>query len=99
MLGAGDRDVVHAVVQLVDAFGNRVKHIEKNVQFEWEGPLNMLGVDNGWSRSTQSYQASSVNTRLGRALGIFQSAGKSGTVRISVKAEGLEPATLELSVN
>lgn len=98
LLGVGGRDVVHVVVQLVDAFGNPVKHIEKNLQFEWEGPLNILGVDNGWSRSTQSYQASSVNTHLGRALGVFQSADKSGIVRISVKAEGLKLASLELSV-
>ncbi len=99
VLGSNERDVAHAVVQLVDARGNPVKHLEKRVEFEIEGPVRMLGVDNGWSRSTQSYQATSLNTRLGRALCIIQSSGKPGTARLTVKSEGLEAASVELSVN
>lgn len=95
-LAADSYDVAHLVVQLVDSAGRPVKTEERKVTFRVEGDARMLGVDNGWSRNTQPFQADSIVTAQGRCLLIVQANQTPGTVRITAAIDGLEPHTVVL---
>ncbi|MFI3268772.1 MAG: glycoside hydrolase family 2 TIM barrel-domain containing protein [Rikenellaceae bacterium] len=98
-LAADGYDVAHLVAQVVDKSGVAVKHLEKRITFKVEGKANLLGVDNGWNKSTQDYQSDNVETRLGRCLAIIQSErGVAETVSVTVSAEGLAPVTVQIAV-
>ncbi|WP_430935089.1 glycoside hydrolase family 2 TIM barrel-domain containing protein [Saccharicrinis sp. 156] len=92
-------DVSHVVVQLVDKDGIPVKTREQEVVFEVEGDVRLLGVDNGWNKSTQDYQANKVVTHLGRCMAIIQSNTNTGTVNIKVSSNGLESQTVAVDIN
>lgn len=71
---ADHADVVHVIAQLVDNDDNPVRNIERMIDFHVEGKCKILGVDNGYCKSTQDYQSSSVLTHQGRCMMILQSA-------------------------
>lgn len=65
-------DVVYIIAQLYHEKGNTVNAKEEQLIFEVEGNAKMLGVDNGWVRSTQDYQTNKVATHNGKALLVLQ---------------------------
>jgi hypothetical protein len=88
-LAADGYDVAHIVAQLVDQDGNEVKTTEVELQFDVQGPANVLGVDNGSNKSTQDYQSNKLTTSLGRGLLLIQSLKKAGPIVVTVHADGL----------
>ncbi|MFI3322821.1 MAG: glycoside hydrolase family 2 TIM barrel-domain containing protein [Rikenellaceae bacterium] len=98
-LASDGYDVAHIIVQLVDKDGVEIKNVEQKFEFEINGNITLLGVDNGWNKSTQDFQASSVVSHLGRALAIVQSKlDTKGDVTITVKSESLTPQTIAVKV-
>lgn len=92
-------DVAHIVAQLVDKDGNKVLTKEAKITFEIKGDATLLGVDNGSNSSTQDFQASSVETHLGRCLAIIQSKrDKAGKVEVIVSCEGMEPQSVIVEI-
>lgn len=75
-------DIAHFVAQLVDADGNPVKHVEREITFNVPDDCRILGVDNGHYQSVQPYQTNRVTTSQGRALLIAQ--GKQGGIKAAV---------------
>jgi len=98
-LKSNSYDVAHFTVQLVDEAGTPVKHLEKEVVFEIEGPARLLGVDNGAVTSLQDYQSNKVLTSQGRCLMILQSMDKSADIKVTAKAEGINDKTVIIKVN
>lgn len=98
-LKADGYDVSHLVVQVVDKNGLPVKYEEKKIVFEVDGDARLLGVDNGWSKSTQDFQSNNVVTHLGRCLAIVQSnKNAKGKVVVKVSAEGLPSQNVTIYV-
>ena len=99
VLEADGYDVAHIVVQLVDKDGIPVRTKEQEITFDVEGDVNLLGVDNGWNRSIQSFQTNKVRTHLGHCLAIVQSDKNAvGTAKIKVSSESLPEQVVTLSV-
>ncbi len=98
-IAADGYDLSHIVVQLVDEAGNPVRTTEQEVAFEITGDAHLMGVDNGWNKSTQDFQSDKVETRLGRCLAIVQSLrNKSGEVTITASADGVESQSVTIQV-
>ncbi|MEM9834041.1 MAG: glycoside hydrolase family 2 TIM barrel-domain containing protein [Bacteroidota bacterium] len=86
---ADGESVAHVVAQLVDADGNLVKHEEREITFQPQGDITLLGVDNGAPDNVQKYQSNQLVTKDGRALLIVQSTEKKSTAKIKAQGEGL----------
>jgi len=87
---ANGYDAAHLIVQLIDAKGNPVKNQDRKLEFEIDGPITSLGVDNGWVRNTQPYHNNEIVTHTGRALSIFQSTTEKGKATFTVIGAGLK---------
>tara|TARA_R110002126_G_C10485941_1_gene502484 strand:+ start:830 stop:2437 length:1608 start_codon:yes stop_codon:yes gene_type:complete len=98
-LKANYKDVAHIVLQLTDAKGNPVKTDDKKINFEIEGDVKLLGIDNGWKKSTEKFQSNSGTTFMGRTLMIVQSKNKKGSVKIMASGDGLTPETISININ
>jgi beta-galactosidase len=96
---ADNYSVVHLLVQLIDENGVPVLHADRKLEFEIQGPVKMLGVDNGWERNVQTFQHNEIITHKGKALCIIQAGTGTGVAKIRVKGEGLLPATTEIEIN
>lgn len=97
-LNIDNNDVAHLVIQLIDSNGNPVKHIDKEVTFEFSEAITNLGVDNGDIRSTQAFQNNIIKTVNGRALCIVKGNKASAKAEITVSGEGLKAASTDLEL-
>ncbi len=98
-LDADGYDVAHIEVQLLDADGTPVRTDDQRVTFNIDGDVTLLGVDNGWSHSTQDFQSDNVVTYMGRCLAIIQSQrGKKGDGVLTVSVDGAPSQTINIAV-
>ncbi|WP_347840730.1 sugar-binding domain-containing protein [uncultured Draconibacterium sp.] len=97
-LNANGYDVVHFVVQLLDADGNPVRHSEEELRFEIEGDAKLLGVDNGAATSVQDYQSNKIVTSEGKALMILQSNLNASTVTVKAVCEEITSKELKIAI-
>ena len=95
---AGIRDVAHVEVQGVDADGVVVPASDQLVRFTVEGPARLLAVGNGDPTDHSSYQATERRAFHGLLLAFIQSTKETGSVRVTAWADGLEPASVEITV-
>lgn len=96
-LEANGYDVAHLVVQLKDAKGNPVKSEEKEITFEVEGDIRILGVDNGSIRNVQDYRSQSIVTYKGRCMLIVQSTRNKSKINIKAISKGLKSDTIKIN--
>ncbi len=90
-------EVAHVIIQLCDKANNEIKHANANVFFEIGGLAN-LGVDNGYYRNVQTYQANNITTHAGHALLIVKASDVKGKQALKFTAKGLEPIELTITV-
>jgi beta-galactosidase len=95
---SGIRDVAHVEVQVVDADGVVVPTADDLVHFTVEGAGRLLAVGNGDPADHSSYQAKERRAFHGLLLAMIQSGDATGTIRVTARADGLEPATADLTV-
>jgi beta-galactosidase len=95
-LNADARDVAHLAVKIVDAEGNTVPGATNLISFEITGAASIIGVDNGNPASHEDYKATQRLAFHGRCLAIIQSKRESGEIRVTCRADGLKPASVEL---
>ncbi len=95
---SGIRDVAHVEVEVVDADGVVVPTSNDLVRFTIEGPARLLAVGNGDPTDHSSYQASERRAFHGLLLAMIQSGDDTGTVRVTARADGLEPASVDITV-
>jgi hypothetical protein len=91
-------DVVRLDLQLCDAKKLPVVDEDRRIIFEIEGPARVLGVDNGWEKSVQQYQANELKTWQGRALLLLQATKRAGTIKVVAKSGKLESAPVTIKV-
>ncbi|MEJ2206750.1 MAG: DUF4982 domain-containing protein [Gemmatimonadota bacterium] len=93
---AGERDVAHVTVEVVDADGFVVPGADDMVQVAVDGPARILAVGNGNPTDHTPYGIPRRRAFHGLALALLQSTDKTGSVKVTVEAEGLGQASLEL---
>jgi beta-galactosidase len=98
-IAAGGRDVVHLVVQVRDAQGIPVPTADDLISFELRGPGRIIGVDNGNPVNHEPFRASQRRAFNGLCLAIVQSTNAPGTVEVTARAAGLEPASVSVRVD
>jgi len=97
-LAADGHDVAHLTFAIVDEHGFRVPNAENEVTFTVDGPVNLLGIDNGRIAGAVDYQDNRCDAYRGRGLAIVRSQRHAGAATISAAADGLEPAQITLMV-
>ena len=96
---AGIRDVAHVEVAVVDADGVVVPMADHLVSFTVEGyGARLLAVGNGDPTDHGSYHASERRAFHGLLLAMIKSTDEAGTVRVTARAEGFEPASIDIRV-
>ncbi|MFH9060797.1 glycoside hydrolase family 2 TIM barrel-domain containing protein [Streptomyces coeruleorubidus] len=91
-LAADGRSLVFVTAEVVDRRGVVVPDAEHLLSFEVAGG-SLAGLDNGRQESAERYQASTRTAFHGKALAIVRSGTKTGTVRVTARADGLRTGT------
>lgn len=89
--------VAHVEVEIVDAEGRFVPHARPRVTFEVEGPGRLIGLENGDPMDTTNYKLDHRCAFHGRMLAMVQATDEPGTITVTAKAEGFEPASVSIS--
>jgi beta-galactosidase len=96
-LAADRRDVVHLSVSIVDSNGQIVPTANNEITFETDGPVRLIGVDNGDPTNHDSFKSTRCKAFNGLCLAILQSTAQSGPIHIRAQADGLHVAPIELT--
>lgn len=92
-------DVVHITIQLCDENGTPIQHDDKKVEFEIDGDVKLLGVDNGSPANVQDHKTNSLVTSKGKALLILQSNLTPSSVKVKAICEGVESEPVTFTIN
>lgn len=95
---ADGQSLVFAVVEVTDEAGNRVPYAEIETEALVTGEAVLAAYGTGRCRTEENYTTGKIVTYQGRALAIIRAGYEAGKAVLTVKAEGLEPAELEVTV-
>ncbi len=98
LLRPNGRDLAHVTVRLEDQIGLRVSDDDRRVDFEIRGPGKLLGLDTGDPFSHECYKANHRRLYEGKCLAVIQSTREKGAIELKARAEGLEPAVIQIRV-
>ncbi|WP_028798610.1 glycoside hydrolase family 2 TIM barrel-domain containing protein [Streptomyces sp. 142MFCol3.1] len=90
-LPADGRSLVFVTAEVVDAHGVVVPDAEHRIAFDVDGG-SVAGLDNGRQESAERYQAATRTAFHGKALAIVRCGTKTGTLKVTARAEGLRRA-------
>ncbi len=90
---ADGRDVIHAVVEIVDAQGRTVPTADNELTFDVQGEGRIIGVDSGSLSMQESFQGDRRRAFHGLCLAILQTTRNTGNIQITARAQGLREAT------
>jgi beta-galactosidase len=91
------RDLSFITVTVADKKGLLVPRSKNHIQFQIEGPGEIVATDNGDATSFESFQAPERNAFNGLALVIVRAKpGQPGTIKLKATADGLETAAIRI---
>ncbi len=90
------KDLSFITVRILDAEGNLVPDADNLVKFSIAGQGEIVGVDNGYQASMESFKAPYRKAFNGKCLAIIQSTEKSGKIKLQATSEGLQPMSINL---
>ena len=94
MVKAASNEVIRIVIDVVDQAGVTCPYASELLTFEWNGPVRLLGVDNGDPVDMFPYKRPLCRTFRGKCVLLLQSTGKVGNIEVSVKSEKLKKNNL-----
>lgn len=97
-LNANGYDLSFITAKIVDAQGILVPYADNEVQFSVKGDVTIAGTDNGSQTDLSSFQSNQRKALHGLCLAVIKSGKKGGEVLVNATAEGLVPATLQLTL-
>jgi beta-galactosidase len=98
LAGTGE-DLSYVLVEALDAKGNPAPLADNLVQFEIQGPGEIVGIDNGDQTSYESFQAPQHKLFFGKAMLIVRAKeGQGGEIKVTAKSQGLSQAVSSLTV-
>lgn len=95
-IAADADDLAFVEIALTDAAGTTVGDADRIVRVSIDGPGVLAGIGTGRARTEESFGATEVTTYDGRAIAVVRPTG-AGAITVTVRAEGLENATLEVT--
>jgi beta-galactosidase len=95
-IAADGKDLSYVTVTVADAKGQLVPRSKNHLQFEIEGPGEIVAVDNGDATSFEPFQAKERNAYNGLALVIVR-ANQPGNITLKAHADGLKDATTRIT--
>jgi beta-galactosidase len=95
-LKADAHDVALVEVRLLDQHDNRALLADNLVHFEVSGEGRIIGIDNGDASSLENFKSPKRKACSGRCMVVVRTTGKSGTIKLTAKSEGLPDATVEI---
>ena len=97
-IAADGKDLSFVTVTLADKNGLLVPRSKNHLKFSVEGPGEIVATDNGDATSFESFQRPEHTAFNGLALVIVRGkAGQPGTIKLTVKADGLTEATIKIN--
>jgi len=97
-ISADGNDLSFITVKVIDAEGNVVPRADNMVKFEVTGDAKIVGVDNGNPISHEPFKANFRKMHNGLCLVVLQSGDKSGKAILTATSEGLQKASVEISM-
>jgi len=98
VINADGSDLSFITVKITDANGIVVPRADNHVQFSISGSGTIAGVDNGLQTSHESFKADNRKAFNGLCLVVVQSLEKPGNINLTASSEGLEEASIEITV-
>jgi len=96
-IAADGKDLSFITVTVADKHGLQVPQAKNHINFEIEGPGEIVATDNGDATSFESFQAPERNAFNGLALVIVRTKpGETGEIKLTATAYGLESATAKI---
>jgi beta-galactosidase len=95
-LVADGKDLSFVTVTVADANGRPVPRSKNHIQFEIEGPGEIVAVDNGDATSFEPFQAKDRNAYNGLALVIVR-ATQPGKIMLQAHSDGLKDAAAQIT--
>ena len=91
VIDADGEDLSFVTARVVDGDGNVAPTADKVIQFEVEGPGEIVATDNGDSTSFQPFHSKERKAFNGYALAIVRAKpGQTGTITVTASSDGLE---------
>ncbi|SFC44775.1 beta-galactosidase [Zunongwangia mangrovi] len=91
-------DLVYVTVNITDKNGVLAPRADNLLKFEVSGGGKIIGVDNGYQASLESFKGKKRKAFNGKCLVIIQSNGKSEIVQLRVTSEGLESENITIQI-
>jgi beta-galactosidase len=95
-LAADRRDAAHLIVEVHDAQGRVAPTATNEIAFSLEGAGRLIGVDNGDPFSHEDFKAGHRLAFNGLCLGLVQSTGNPGAIKVTASSPGLAPASVTI---
>lgn len=96
-LGLDPEEVAHVVVRVLDANGTVVHDAHPRLNWSVSGGGRLMGLENGDHASHEDYKGTSRRAFRGFVLGYVKPTNSHEPIKITVTAEGCEPATVTLN--
>ena len=94
---ADGQDLSYITVTVADKNGLLVPRSKNHIQFQIEGPGEIVATDNGDATSFESFQAPERNAFNGLALVIVRTKpGQPGTIKLTATSDGLKAAAIRI---
>ena len=94
---ADGQDLSYITVELLDEKGTRNPKAQNLINFEIDGPGSILATGSSNPRSLESFKLPRRKAYHGRCLIIVKSTQQKGTITLTAKAKGLEPASIKIT--
>ncbi|MEE4285007.1 MAG: glycoside hydrolase family 2 TIM barrel-domain containing protein [Mariniphaga sp.] len=98
-LFANGQDLSFITFELLDENGIRNPKAENLIQFEIEGPGEIVAVASSNPMSTESFQQTQRKAWQGRGLVIIKSQNRAGEIVLRAKSDGMLPAEIKIESN
>ncbi len=93
-------DLVYVTVNILDEDGNLVPKTDNLINFEISGGGKIVGVDNGYQASLESFKSNKHRAYNGKCLVIVQSNGKAETIKlVASSTDGISQGMMQIEVN
>ncbi len=94
LFNADGKDLSFITAKVVDANGVMVPDANNQIEFTVKGNAFIAGTDNGSQTSLESFKDNNRKAFNGLALAVVQVTNQTGTITITAKSKGLQPASV-----
>ncbi len=95
---SGGGDLCYIPIEFTDKNGILKPFIEEEIKLTVEGAVTLAGLGSALCKTNERFTSDRYTAYRGRCLAVIRSKRECGTARITVSAEGFEPAVLEIEV-